>query len=80
MKITVLAFGIASEICGAKSFSLEVEEQITAMDLKNVLVEKYPRLGDIIHFDLAINRGYREQDFIISGNDEIAIIPPVSGG
>lgn len=80
MKITILAFGVASEICGAKSFSMEVKEQLTAHELKKILVEKYSGLSGIIHFDLAINRIYRDNDYLISSNDEIAIIPPVSGG
>jgi len=80
MKITLRAFGIAKEICGGSTLELELPEQATAGQLKQLLVEQYPRLGGLTSFLLGVNQEFAEPDTRISPSDELAIIPPVSGG
>lgn len=79
MKPEVLFFGIAREIAGEKAV-IEVAENITAGELQEVLKNKYPRLKEISSFLIAVNQAYVSADTIISQSDEIAVIPPVSGG
>jgi molybdopterin converting factor subunit 1 len=80
MQINILAFGIAKEICGGSLFQLEVPDHATAGDLKQLLAEQYPRLGGLASFLLAVNEAFAAPDTPLFADDEIAIIPPVSGG
>ncbi len=80
MKINILTFGIAREICGGANFHLEAPEHTTAGELRQLLAEKYPRLAGLSSFLLAVNEEFAETDTLIRPGDEIAIIPPVSGG
>lgn len=79
MKQQILAFGIAREIVGDPS--IELEPEITSVgQLRQALANKYPALGEQITFMIAVNNDYASDDLKINENDEIAIIPPVSGG
>ncbi len=80
MKINILTFGIAREICGAKSFELELPEHSDTTTLKGMLEGKYPRLAALASFQLAVNAEYAQTPTVLSNGDEVAIIPPVSGG
>ena len=80
MILTIRAFGIAREICGGSILQLEVSDNATAGDLKQLLTEQYPRLGGLSSFLLAMNEEFAESATLLSVGDELAIIPPVSGG
>ena len=79
MKVNVLAFGIAREIFGGSQVSVEVDGNNTAA-LKALLEQQYPRLKNLASYMVAVNNNYAEDSLEISEHDEIAIIPPVSGG
>lgn len=80
MHIKIHTFGIAKEICGGSRLQLEVPDLITAGELKQMLTGQYPRLGGLASFLLAVNEEFAEPDTVLSAGDELAIIPPVSGG
>ena len=79
MTINILAFGIAKDIFGGSSIVVELGGK-TVGDLKELLEEKYPRLKQLASFMIAVNNEYGSNDLLIKQGDEIAIIPPVSGG
>ena len=80
MIITILAFGVAREITGATSFTVNYDENLTVNEIKALLTNSYPRLKDLTSFAIAVNGIYASNDAIIKPGDELAIIPPVSGG
>jgi len=80
MRLTIHTFGIARDICGGPSVELEMPDLATADQLRQLLTEQYPRLGHLASFLLAVNEEYATPDLPLSPTDEIAIIPPVSGG
>lgn len=80
MKITVLGFGIAKDIFGSSEIHLEVNEGLNVSDLRSVLEEEYPQLNKLKSYMLAIDEEYAEVSQIINSGNEIAVIPPVSGG
>jgi molybdopterin synthase catalytic subunit len=50
-------------------------------DLLAQLCERYPVLTDVIgSVAVAVNRDYVPRDQELAENDEVALIPPVSGG
>jgi len=81
MILKLLAFGIAKDILGGPSVEMEIAgDDITAAGLKTLLQQNYPRLKQLSSFMLAVNNGYSNGDERITQLDEIAVIPPVSGG
>lgn len=80
MKITVLGFGISKEIFGSSEIHLDVNEGLNVSDLRAVLEGEYPQLNKLKSYMLAIDEEYAEDSQIINSGNEIAVIPPVSGG
>jgi molybdopterin synthase sulfur carrier subunit len=79
MKVNVLAFGIAKEIFGTNHLAIEFDGK-TSEDLRYSLEQQYPRLKQLPVYFLAVNSEYASNQMEIKSDDEIAIIPPVSGG
>ena len=80
MKIKLVPFGIAREILAGKPLELDVEEVQTAGDLRKYLESSHERFKELRSFRLAVGEEYRNDDFTLNENDEVVIIPPVSGG
>ena len=80
MKINILAFGIAKDIFGNSSISVELTNDATVYNLKYSLEKQYPRLKQLASYMVAVNNEYALPEDVIYENDEIAVIPPVSGG
>jgi molybdopterin synthase sulfur carrier subunit len=80
MMLTILTFGIAKEIMNGSEVELNFDHEITVADLRTLLENQYPRLKQLQSFLIAVNSEYASPAQIIKQNDEIAIIPPVSGG
>ena len=79
MKIRILAFGIVKDIFGSSSITVELQDaSVTA--LKTLLEDIYPRLKQLASYMVAVNNEYADAGMTIMDNDEIAVIPPVSGG
>lgn len=76
----ILAFGIAREIFGGSTIDVALNDNATVGALKQLLEERYGRLKAIRSYMVAVNNEYAADDKAISAQDEIAIIPPVSGG
>lgn len=78
-----MLFGVARDIVGEGSLSLppsDAERLSTVGELKGHLVGKYPALQDLSSLAVAVNQMYAKDDDPIRETDEIALIPPVSGG
>ena len=81
--MNVLFFGMTRDIAGSAKITLERTEaaQIrTVGALKSYLVQRYPKLGELSSLAIAVNREYAKDEVAVEGTDEIALIPPVSGG
>ncbi len=75
----VRAFGITKDILGGKEMVIEATG-ITVADLRSALNEKYPKLTGLRSLFIAVNNSYADETAVIGEGDEIALIPPVSGG
>lgn len=80
--MNLLFFGIARDIVGASRKEVEfgVESPKSVAELKLALQSKYPEFSRLSSLAIAVNSEYAEDDVQIAINDEVAIIPPVSGG
>jgi molybdopterin converting factor subunit 1 len=78
--IQVLLFGAAADRAGTRETVLSAEG-ITLDELWQLLAERYPDLPpmrDTLAF--AVNGEYARGDARVSPGDEVAVLPPVSGG
>ena len=75
-----MAFGIAKDIFGSSSVSVEMVNDATVYNLKYALEKQYPGLKQLASYMVAVNNEYALTEDVIHPCDEIAIIPPVSGG
>ena len=80
MTITVLLFGVAKEISGRSSVVIELPSPSTVDELKALLEQRFPRLKQLASDMIAVNNEYASAGNIIQEHDEVAVIPPVSGG
>jgi molybdopterin converting factor subunit 1 len=77
--VRVLFFAYLRERCGRREVVLQQPEGTTVEDVWRDLVARYDRLpADAPRF--AVNRVYVDKTHPLHDNDEIALIPPVSGG
>jgi molybdopterin synthase sulfur carrier subunit len=75
----VIAFGITKDILGGREKKIEVKGN-SVKDLRGTLLVLYPSLKDLNSLMIAVNNTYAEDDVTLNEDDEIALIPPVSGG
>ncbi|VVE47314.1 Molybdopterin synthase sulfur carrier subunit [Pandoraea iniqua] len=79
--IELLAFGGTREIVGAAQISFPLALTCTADHLLDTLCLHYPALAPRRQvLRLAVNGAYVGPDAQVSPGDEVALIPPVSGG
>ena len=78
-KYKIIAFGITKELLGGREASIEITGQ-TVGALRTALNERYPQLLNLRSLLIAVNNDYADEDVVLSPSDEIALIPPVSGG
>ena len=79
-EVTVALYGITKDIVGQPEIRQGLSMPATVADLLGALRAKYPRLGELTSLAVAVNSEYAEVDWELHSNDEIALIPPVSGG
>ena len=79
MKINLLLFGVFTDIFCGNKIELTIPHNANVGDLKKYIIKKYPKTNNL-NFTVAINENYAKNDDIISENQTVALIPPVSGG
>ena len=79
MKCKIKTFGIARDILGSKELTMDINGN-TVMDLRNKLTQQYPKLGGLNSLFIAVNQSYAADEMELKESDEVALIPPVSGG
>ncbi|PIB38836.1 MoaD/ThiS family protein [Maribacter sp. 4G9] len=78
----LLFFGIAKDIVGKSQMIMDFGEDSpnSVADLKQALKKRYPEFSKLTSLAIAVNSEYAKDDVQLKSNDEVAIIPPVSGG
>lgn len=80
MKIKITAFGIAKDILQGTSQDLEQDHIQTIGELRQYLCQQYPAFTRLQKISFAVNEEYQDDQFSLQENDEVIILPPVSGG
>ena len=77
----VRLFAMQREIAGTREIELDLPPEASIEDAWTALVERFPRLAPgraAVRF--ARNGTYTDADTVLAAGDEVAMIPPVSGG
>lgn len=79
MEITIRLFALYREAVGRRDLTWSAEDGTTVADLWRALRETYPGLPNI-QPAVAINAEYAPFTATVRDGDEVAFLPPVSGG
>lgn len=81
MRVTVRLFARLRDVAGASDLARELPEEATADALWNLLAAEHPELAAYRGaVSVAVNAEYARMDARIADGDEVAFLPPVSGG
>ena len=81
MHIRVLFFGMLKDLAGRESDSLSLPDEATLADVLSHYQERIPQLKEFISsLATSVNQEYASPDTRLKANDEVALLPPVSGG
>src|SRR3954454_10885600 len=81
MQIRVLFFGILKDLAGKPSDLLDLPENATLGDVLNYYEQAIPRLkATKASLAMSVNQEYAGPGTRLKAGDEVALLPPVSGG
>ncbi|MGD0696219.1 MAG: molybdopterin converting factor subunit 1 [Terriglobia bacterium] len=81
MQVSVLFFGMARDLAGVAEERLDIAEGGHLGDLWRQCQARFPRLGEIADsLVTAVNQEIAEGSHPLRDGDEVAFLPPVSGG
>jgi len=79
--MTLLYFAHARRLTGCSEETLSVESPLTSGQLWAMLLSRHPKLAPLrATTRLACNQRFADADTLFQPGDEVAVIPPVSGG
>jgi len=81
MQIRVKLFAILRDQAGQSETSLELHEGATVQQARKHLMESLPAIAPYMdRVAFAINLSYARPESVLHDGDELAVLPPVSGG
>jgi molybdopterin synthase catalytic subunit/molybdopterin converting factor small subunit len=81
MQIRVLFFGVLKDLAGKASDSLDLSENATLGDVLSHYEQSIPRLKETkTSLAMSVNQEYAGLATKLKTGDEVALLPPVSGG
>lgn len=77
----VLLFARARDLAGVGEIDIDIPASGRVADLRRALGERLPNLASFLrHCAVAVNDEYATDDAVLSTEDRVALLPPVSGG
>jgi molybdopterin converting factor subunit 1 len=81
MRVRILFFGILKDLMGKSSDSLELPEGASVRDVLEHYLSRVPKLKtSLTSIAVAVNQQYASAETQLKSDDEVALLPPVSGG
>lgn len=80
MLVTVVFLASYREIAGTATTRIALTAGASVAELVAQVCAQFPGLPDSDRIVAAVNNEYCEPDYILDDGDEVALIPPVSGG
>jgi molybdopterin converting factor subunit 1 len=81
VKISIRLFAVARQLAGADMVQVELPERSTVAELRRALAAAVPPLAAVLpQMLVAVGSDYARDEMPLAAGDEVACIPPVSGG
>lgn len=81
MRVRVRLFAGLRDIVGQREVTVDLAEGATVSDLRSRLEQLFPQLTSFMPaLAYAVNEEFRSLDYRLREEDEVALIPPISGG
>ena len=82
MMIKVRFFSMLKKKVDKEEASLSVPENTSVYQLKNILKNEFPSIAEFIdkNIMISVNQEFADKNTIIKDGDEVALLPPFSGG
>ena len=81
MRVRILFFGLLKDLVGRSADELEIEAGSRVETVFSHYASQFPKLGEMAHsIAVARNQEFAAADTELTDGDEIAFMPPVSGG
>jgi molybdopterin synthase catalytic subunit len=81
MRVRVKLFAIIKERAGVGETALDLSDGADVAAAESALREAFPAIAGLLRrAAYAVNREYVDAATVLRDNDELAVIPPVSGG
>jgi molybdopterin synthase catalytic subunit len=81
MRVRVLFFGVLKDLVGSAGESIELQDGATVADVLTHYEGRVPRIRELLPtIALSVNQHYSGPGAVLGDNDEVALLPPVSGG
>jgi molybdopterin converting factor subunit 1 len=81
MRVTVRLFARLRDIAGSAELARDIKAGATIGDVWSELTAEFPELAQYERsISSAVNADYARMDQVVSDGDEVAFLPPVSGG
>ena len=80
MEVRLMSYGALTDITGSGVLGFAIPQPvISAAELMSLLIERYPAL-DGKTFRIAVNERFVDEGFEVGLGDNVALMPPFSGG
>ena len=81
MRVNVKLFAVVRDRAGTAETELELPASANVAIVRDALAVKFPAIREHLHHAaFAVNRNYAGLSTKLEDGDEVAVIPPVSGG
>jgi len=81
MRVQVLFFGVLKDMVGRAEDLLELQDGATLADVLSHYEQRVPKIREVLHtVALSVNQHYAGPGAVLGEGDEVALLPPVSGG
>lgn len=81
MKIKLLYFSSIKDKLKKSFEELKIKDNFSINDLIDILKKKYPQISqNLDNVMFAVNEEYQDKKYLLKDGDNVAVIPPVSGG
>jgi len=79
--LSIKLFASLRQAMRSDEIKINIDNEITVSQMKKIVFESYPNLKKLnVPFLVAVNHKFAKDSVVISTKDEVALIPPVSGG
>jgi len=79
--LSIKLFASLKQSMNSDEIKIYIDNEITVSQMKKIVFETFPNLKKLnVPFLVAVNHKLAKDFSIIKSNDEVALIPPISGG